>query len=94
MVKNQLFITTGILNRVPIPIQNLMWYISRLVKQNAKLHEFSFIAIDDELYQLLTHKIEDLNYEKKYSFKSPRPINETIYIVNDFVSTMLLEEEY
>lgn len=95
MVKNQMLITNGTLNRVPPSIQNLMWYVVKFVKPNAKFHEFSFIALnDDELNQLLTHRIEDLNYIKKYRFKSPSPINETVYIVNDFASTMLLAEEY
>lgn len=95
MVKNQMLITNGILNRVPSSIQNLMWYIVKLMKPNAKFHEFSFVALnDDELNQFLTHRIKDLNYEKKYRLKSPSPINETVYIVNDFASTMLLAEEY
>jgi len=90
-VGNKLLITTGILNRVPTPIQNLMWYIMKLMNPKAKLHEFSLFTVnDDELKQLLTHKIKDLNYEKKYSFKSIIPINETVYIINDFASTMML----
>ncbi len=95
MVENQLFITTSILKRVPTPIQNLMWYIAKLVKPNAKLHEFSLVIInDDESNQLLTHKIRDLNYVKKYRFKFLNPINETVCIVNNFASTMYLAEEY
>jgi len=91
-----MIITEGILKRIPAPIQNLMWYLTVLVKSDVKLHEFSFVAEknDTETMQHLTHRIEDLNYVKEYSFKSNRPINETVYISNDFTSTMLLAEEY
>ena len=95
MVKNQMLITNGIYNRIPLSIQNLMWYIAKLLKPNAKFQEFSFITVnDDELNQLLIHKVEDLNYIKKYRFKSSSPITETVYIINDLASTMLLAEEY
>ena len=96
MSKNQMIITEGILNRIPAQIQNLIWYLTMLVKSDVKLHEFSFVAknINDETIQHLTHRIEDLNYVKEYSFKSNSHINETVYISNDFTSTMLLAEEY
>ncbi len=77
MSKNQMIITEGILNRISAPIQNLMWYLTMLVKSDVKLHEFSFVAKsnDVETLQHLTHRIEDLNYVKEYSFKSNNPIN-------------------
>ncbi len=72
MSKNKMMITEGILKRIPAPIQNLLWYLTMLVKSDVKLHEFSFVAKnnDGETMQHLTHKIEDLNYVKEYSFKS------------------------
>ncbi len=96
MSKNQMIITEGILKRIPAPIQNLMWYLTMHVKSNIKLHEFSFVAKnnDNETMQHLTHRIEDLNYIKEYDFKSNNPISETVYICNDFTSTMLLAVEY
>jgi len=38
------------------------------VKSDVKLHEFSFVAENDEgtTKQHLTHSIEDLNYVKEY----------------------------
>ena len=95
MFNNQRYLTRGVEDKIPLPMQLFMWScIDRLPEDRDYLQVFTLEPMGD-LMQQITHESEQPTYKKIYLIPTDNPISAKIYIIDsDDYSTMLLASEY
>lgn len=91
---NQKFITRGVAENIPIPLQLLMWeMIQDLPVDKDYLQVFSLSEKDGE--QLIVHTQEEPEYEKEYVLNITPITTAKVFVIDDNThSTMLMNYEY
>ena len=91
---NQKFITRGVAENIPIPLQLLMWeMIQDLPVDKDYLQVFSLSEKDGE--QLIVHTQEEPEYEKEYVLNITPITTGKVFVIDDNThSTMLMNYEY
>lgn len=91
---NRKFITRGVAEKIPIPLQLLMWEMIRsLPADKDYLQVFSLSEKDGK--QIIVHTQEEPEYEKEYVLKfNPITIGKVFVIDDKTHSTMLMNYEY
>lgn len=95
MFDNELYTTKGVVAKIPLWLQNLMWLAINTMEVEKKdyLQVFNFYV--DSGKQKIVHTQEEPPYENEYIYKSDEPITAKIFVIDDGDhSTMLLSEEY
>ena len=91
---NQKFITRGVAENIPIPLQMLMWEMIRTLPPDKDYLQV-FSLSEENGRQVLKHSQEVPEYEKEYILDIEEPITEKIFVIDDEThSTMLLASEY
>ena len=107
MFKGEKYITSGILQKIPLRLVSILYDKIYLLNKKINLDYLQVFDvktdfINDEYFYIISHKQENPNYKIKYKIlkKLNEPIiDEKIYIINSDVeqysySTVLLAEEY
>ena len=91
---NQKFITRGVAENIPIPLQLLMWEMIRTLPVDKDyLQVFSLSEKDGK--QFITHTQEEPEYEKEYVLNLVPVITGKVFVIDDKThSTMLMNYEY
>ena len=91
---NQKFITRGVAENIPIPLQMLMWeMIHYLPVDKDYLQVFSLSEKDGK--QRIIHTQEEPEYEKEYVLNLVPVITGKVFVIDDKThSTMLMNYEY
>ena len=91
---NQKFITRGVAENIPIPLQLLMWeMINSLPADKDYLQVFSLSEKDGK--QVITHTQEEPEYEKEYVLNINPITTGRVFVIDDKTySTMLKNYEY
>ena len=91
---NQKFITRGVAENIPIPLQLLMWeMINSLPADKDYLQVFSLSEKDGK--QRIIHTQEEPEYEKEYVLKLTPITTGKVFVIDDKThSTMLMNYEY
>ena len=91
---NQKFITRGVAENIPIPLQVIMWeMIHNLPADKDYLQVFSLSEKDGE--QLIVHTQEEPEYEKEYVLNITPITTGKVFVIDDNThSTMLMNYEY
>ena len=91
---NQKFITRGVEENIPIPLQMLMWeMIHNLPVDKDSLQVFSLSEKDGK--QRIIHTQEDPEYEKEYVLNITPITTAKVFVIDDKThSTMLMNYEY
>lgn len=92
-------ITKGIVDSMPILLQQMMWYLVATMKVKEKdylqVFQFEKVEINGIQKQKIIHTQECPEYRSEYIVSSTNPISTKAYIIekNDY-RNMLLAEEY
>jgi len=91
---NQKFITRGVAENIPIPLQMLMWeMIHNLPVDKDYLQVFSLSEKDGK--QRIIHTQEEPEYEKEYVLNITPITTGKVFVIDDNThSTMLMNYEY
>ena len=91
---NQKFITRGVAENIPIPLQLLMWeMIHNMPVDKDYLQVFSLSEKDRK--QRIIHTQEEPEYEKEYVLNLVPVITGKVFVIDDKThSTMLMNYEY
>ena len=91
---NQKFITRGVAENIPIPLQMLMWEMIRTLPVDKDyLQVFSLSEKDGK--QRIIHTQEEPEYEKEYVLNITPITNGKVFVIGDNThSTMLMDYEY
>ena len=91
---NQKFITRGVAENIPIPLQLLMWeMIHNLPVDKDYLQVFSLSEKDGK--QRIIHTQEEPEYEKEYVLNINPITTGRVFVIDDKTySTMLMNYEY
>ena len=91
---NRKFITRGVAENIPIPLQLLMWeMIHNLPVDKDYLQVFSLSEKDGK--QRIIHTQEEPEYEKEYVLKLTPITTGKVFVIDDKThSTMLMNYEY
>ena len=91
---NQKFITRGVAENIPIPLQLLMWeMIHSLPADKDYLQVFSLSEKDGK--QRIIHTQEEPEYEKEYVLNINPITTGKVFVIDDKThSTMLMNYEY
>ena len=91
---NQKFITRGVAENIPIPLQLLMWeMINSLPADKDYLQVFSLSEKDGK--QRIIHTQEEPEYEKEYVLNINPITTGKVFVIDDKThSTMLMNYEY
>ena len=94
MFNNGFYVTRGVSDKIPLPLQIIMWeLIEDLPVDKDGLQVFSLS--EENGRQVLKHSQEVPEYEKEYILDIEEPITEKIFVIDDGThSTMLLASEY
>ncbi|MGN1097543.1 MAG: DUF960 domain-containing protein [Clostridia bacterium] len=94
MFNNQKYITRGVENEIPLPLQLLMWeLISALPVDKDYLQVFSLSVNNGK--QRIVHTQECPVYRREYEFEADRPVTGKVFVIDDEThSTMLMNYEY
>ena len=94
MFNNGFYVTRGVSDKIPLPLQIIMWeLIEDLPVDKDGLQVFSLS--EENGRQVLKHSQEVPEYEKEYILDIEEPITEKIFVIDDEThSTMLLASEY
>ena len=94
MFNNGFYVTRGVSDNIPLPLQIIMWeLIEDLPVDKDGLQVFSLS--EENGRQVLKHSQEVPEYEKEYILNIEEPITEKIFVIDDGThSTMLLASEY
>ena len=93
------YLTSGVQNTVPLPIQLILWKMiddARLQTELDYLQVFELkeITVEDMPMQEVVHFQEQPEYRTRLTFPFAEPINTKLYIIDDGeYSTMLLPSE-
>jgi len=91
---NKKFITRGVAENIPIPLQMLMWEMIRTLPVDKDyLQVFSLSEKDGK--QRIIHTQEEPEYEKEYVLNITPITNGKVFVIGDNThSTMLMDYEY
>ena len=91
---NRKFITRGVAENIPIPLQLLMWEMIRTLPVDKDyLQVFSLSEKDGK--QRIIHTQEEPEYEKEYVLKLTPITTGKVFVIDDKThSTMLMNYEY
>ena len=91
---NQKFITRGVAENIPIPLQLLMWEMIRTLPADKDyLQVFSLSEKDGK--QRIIHTQEEPEYEKEYVLNINPITTGKVFVIDDKThSTMLMNYEY
>lgn len=94
MFQNQRFLTRGVVDRIPFPLQMILWeMIDDLPVEKDSLQVFEIQEEADCLE--IHHKQEVPPYEQSLQLRKMDVAQEKIFVIDDGDhSTMLLAEEY
>ena len=94
MFNNGFYVTRGVSDKIPLPLQIIMWeLIKDLPVDTDSLQVFSLS--EENGRQVLKHSQEVPEYEKEYILDMEEVITEKIFVIDDEThSTMLLASEY
>ena len=94
ILNNQKFITRGVAENIPIPLQLLMWEMIRTLPVDKDyLQVFSLSEKDGK--QRIIHTQEEPEYEKEYVLNLVPVITGKVFVIDDKThSTMLMNYEY
>ena len=101
MFKNSRYVTAGVMAKVPIEQQMLMWGIlDKFLEQGVEVDYLQVIELSIKIdekgkkQQLIKQRQEVPSYQREYIVSVEQPINEKIFIIDDGNTTMLLASEY
>jgi len=99
MFNEKRYATPGVLLKVPLYIQNLLWsLIETMTVENQdylQILELSEAIIDGKSMQKIIHKQEDPLYLKEHIIPISKAVNAKLFVIDDGThSTMLLSDEY
>ena len=91
---NRKFITRGVAENIPIPLQLLMWEMIRTLPVDKDyLQVFSLSEKDGK--QVITHTQEEPEYKKEYVLNINPITTGKVFVIDDKThSTMLMNYEY
>lgn len=94
MFQNPHYITEGINQTFPSEMRSELWLmVARLPEPKDYLQIFRFFIKEGK--QMVKHEQEKPPYEGLFCFTSSKPVEATVYIIDDGDhSTMLLAQEY
>ena len=95
MFDNERYLTRGVEDKIPLPMQLFMWScIDRLPEDRDYLQVFTLEPMG-EIMQRITHESEQPECHMTYLLPTDNPITSKLYVIDsDTYSTMLLAEEY
>lgn len=89
------FMTIGVTERIPVWLQNLLWYLRDMmqVEQRDYLQVFELTRSED--VQMIIHTQEQPDYRKALVVPAADAVTEKVYIIEESDhATMLLVSEY
>lgn len=94
MFKSPRYLTRGVSDTIPPPLQSFLWNCIDLLPEERDYLQIFELAPFGRLQQI-THTSEEPEYKKVYLFPTDEPITAKLYVIDsDTYSTMLLAEEY
>lgn len=99
MFQGERYVTKGVMAKIPVFLQNVIWYMIETMDVQCKdyLQVFSLEQTweDGKLRQHMIHLQEQTPYHKEYTLSANHPVQAKIFVIDDGThSTMLLAEEY
>lgn len=98
MFDGKRYMTNGVLTKIPLYLQNILWYIVETMPEpKDHLQVFRLLGVNENgtMKQKIIHSQESPPYEKEYIISTTAIINSKVYIIDDEThSTMLLPDEY
>lgn len=94
MFSNPRYLTRGVKNCIPPPLQFFLWNcIDLLPEERDYLQVFELAPFGG--FQQIKHTSEQPEYHKVFLVPSDHPVTAKLYVIDsDTYSTMLLAEEY
>lgn len=94
MFDGKKYVTRGVLNEIPPPLQVLMWQLIEELKiPKDALQIFQLVPVKGR--QKIVHMQESPFYRKEYLSAFDTAIDARVYVIDDEIySTMLLSDEY
>ena len=94
MFNNPRYLTRGVNDTIPPPLQFFLWNCIDLLPEERDYLQIFELAPFGE-FQQIKHKSEQPEYKKVYLIPSDNPITAKLYVIDsETYSTMLLAEEY
>ena len=94
MFKNPRYMTRGVINSIPPPLQLFLWNCIDLLPEERDYLQVFELAPFGELQQI-KHTSEQPEYRKVFLFPSDNPVTAKLYVIDsETYCTMLLAEEY
>ena len=94
MFDNGFYVTRGVSEKIPLPLQIIMWELIKKLPVDKDYLQVFYLS-EENGRQKLKHCQENPEYEKEYILDSDTPITEKIFVIDDKTpSTMLLASEY
>lgn len=99
MFDGKRYASSGIAEKIPLYLQNLLWFMVEAMevpkKDFLQVFELREASEDGNPMQGIVHSQEQPPYLKELTIIAKKPINAKIYILDvGIYSTMLLAEEY
>lgn len=99
MFNEKRYSTPGVLLKVPLYIQNLIWLLIEIMAVESQDHlqifELNEAVIDGKSMQKIIHKQENPLYLKEHIIPVNKAVNAKLFVIDDEThSTMLLSDEY
>lgn len=99
MFDSKRYATPGVLLRIPLHVQNLLWFIIETMAVESQdylqILELSETIIDGKSMQKIIHKQENPLYLKEHIIPVKKAVNAKLFVIDDGpYSTMLLSHEY
>ncbi len=95
------YMTRGVSSEIPFYLQNLMWVMIDSMEIDKKdylqIFELSEVITDGKIFQKITHRQEQPEYEKSIVIPANKKdiVTKKVYVIDDVSHcTMLLTEEY
>lgn len=101
MFNNSRYVTTGVMAKVPVEQQLLMWrIIDKFLELGKEIDYLQVMELSIHVdkngrkEQVIKHRQEMPSYQQEYIVTVENPIEEKLFIIDDGQSTMLLASEY
>lgn len=99
MFDGKRYITNRVKAKIPIYMQNLLWFLVETMEVSEKdylqVFELEETVINGKPMQKIVHKQENPKYRKEHTIPIKNTVTANIFVIDDGThSTMLLSEEY
>jgi len=99
------FITAGVNNKIDLPLQLLIWGLSKSLpceEDYLQVFKLESGSENGRMVQNITQKQEQPDYQRSFSFICDNPVNSRLFLIRDgddgdetdIIETLLLAEEY